>query len=220
LLRLSPETIAPSIYLPCADTFQRQIQDCDGEIESLLLTLVRKHRKPARALPPPRYKFRNCDNEPRFDVRDPLFRLSGVDLTQIDGIGPYTALQLIAEIGTDMSRWPTYKHFTSWLTLAPKNKISGKRLISSRTQPSANKAYRRIAYRIGKPKAITATARKLAILVYRTLKGELDYADPGASAYEERHRQRSLRNVRNRAKKLGFGLVNLETGELIHGPVT
>jgi transposase len=223
------------------DTFQRQIQDCDGEIESLLLTLVRKHRKPARALPPPRYKFRNCDNEPRFDVRDPLFRLSGVDLTQIDGIGPYTALQLIAEIGTDMSRWPTYKHFTSWLTLAPKNKISGKRLISSRTQPSANKAacllrmsaqvlgrtstalgayYRRIAYRIGKPKAITATARKLAILVYRTLKGELDYADPGASAYEERHRQRSLRNVRNRAKKLGFGLVNLETGELIHGPVT
>ena len=223
------------------DTIQRQIQDCDGEVESLLLRLARKRRKPARAIPPPRYKFRNCDNEPRFDVRDPLFRLSGVDLTQIDGIGPHTALQLIAEIGIDMSRWPTYKHFTSWLTLAPKNKISGARLISSRTQPSANKAasllrmsamvlgrtstalgayHRRIAYRIGKPKAITATARKLAILVYRTLKGELDYADPGESAYEEQHRQRTLRNVRNRAKKLGFGLVNLETGELIHGPVT
>jgi transposase len=223
------------------DTIQRQIQDCDSEIESLLLRLARKQRKPARDLPPPRYKFRNCDNEPRFDVRDPLFRLSGVDLTQIDGIGPHTALQLIAEIGTDMSRWPTYKHFTSWLTLAPKNKISGARLISSRTQPSANKAasllrmsamvlgrtstalgayHRRIAYRIGKPKAITATARKLAILVYRTLKGELDYADPGESAYEEQHRKRTLRNVRDRAKKLGFGLVNLETGELIHGSVT
>ena len=223
------------------DTLQRQIQDCDGEIESLLLKLARKHRKSTRALPPPRYKFRNCDNEPRFDVRDPLFRLSGVDLTQIDGIGPHTALQLIAEIGTDMSRWPTYKHFTSWLTLAPKNKISGARLISSRTQPSANKAaallrmsalvlgrtstalgayYRRIAYRIGKPKAITATARKLAILVYRTLKGELDYSDPGASAYEEQHRERTLRNVRSRAKRLGFGLVDLETGELLQGAVT
>ena len=223
------------------DTLQRQIQDCDGEVESLLLRLARKRRKPAHAIPPPRYKFRNCDNEPRFDVRDPLFRLSGVDLTQIDGIGPHTALQLIAEIGIDMSRWPTYKHFTSWLTLAPKNKISGARLISSRTQPSANKAasllrmsamvlgrtstalgayHRRIAYRIGKPKAITATARKLAILVYRTLNGELDYADPGESAYEEQHRQRTLRNVRNRAKKLGFGLVDLETGELVHGAVT
>jgi transposase len=223
------------------DAFQRQIQDCDHEVESLLHSLARKQGNAARALPPPRCTFRCCDNEPRFDVRDPLFRLSGVDLTQIDGIGPYTALQLIAEIGTDMHRWPTEKHFTSWLTLAPKNKISGARLISSRTQPSANKAaallrmsamvlgrtstalgayYRRIAYRIGKPKAITATARKLAILVYRTLKGELDYADPGASAYEELHRERTLRNVRNRAKSLGFGLVNLETGEALQGAVS
>lgn len=223
------------------DIFQRQIEDCDGEIESLLLTLARKQRKPAEALPPPRYKFRTGDNEPRFDVRDPLYRLSGVDLTQIDGIGPLTALQLVAEIGTDMNRWPTYKHFTSWLTLAPKNKISGARLISSRTQASANKAaallrmsamvlgrtstalgayYRRIAYRVGKPKAITATARKLAILVYRALKGELVYKDPGQSAYEEKHRERTLRSVRTRAKKLGFGLVDLETGELLPGPVT
>ena len=140
-----------------------------------------------------------------------------------------------------MSRWPTYKHFTSWLTLAPKNKVSGARLISSRTQPSANRAayllrmsamvlgrtstalgayYRRIAYRVGKPKAITATARKLAILVYRALKGELDYAEPGERAYEAQHRQRALRNVRKRAKALGFGLVNHETGELLQGSVS
>jgi len=140
-----------------------------------------------------------------------------------------------------MSRWPTPKHFTSWLTLAPKNKISGSRLISSRTQPSANRAatvlrmcamvlgrtstalgayYRRIAYRIGKPKAITATARKLAILVYGTLKGDLDYNDPGAQAYEEQHRTRTLQNLRNRARYLGFGLVSLDSGELLHGPVS
>jgi len=223
------------------DTIQRQIQECDGAVETILNRLGRKHDKSKGTLPRPRCKFKLCDNEPRFDIRDPLFRLSGVDLTQIDGIGPYTALRLVAEIGTDMSRWPTYKHFTSWLTLAPKNKVSGARLISSRTQPSANRAayllrmsamvlgrtstalgayYRRIAYRIGKPKAITATARKLAILVYRTLKGELDYADPGELAYEARHRERVLRNVRKRAERLGFGLVNLQTGEVLPGAVS
>ena len=140
-------------------------------------------------------------NEPRFELRSPLHQLTGVDLTQIDAIGPYTALRLVSEIGTDMTRWPTAKHFTAWLTLAPRNKVSGGRLLSSRTQPSANRAaaalrlaamsvgrtqtalgafYRRLAYRVGKAKAITATARKLAILVYRTLNGELDYHDPGA----------------------------------------
>jgi hypothetical protein len=228
-------------HLELFDTLQRQIRDCDGEVETLLRRLARKQDKSKGSLPRARCKFKFCDNEPRFDIRDPLFRLSGVDLTQIDGIAPYTALRLVAEIGTDMSRWPTYKHFTSWLTLAPKNKVSGGRLISSRTQPSANKAayllrmsamvlgrtstalgayYRRIAYRVGKPKAITATARKLAILVYHTLKGELDYADPGASAYDEQHRERTLRNVRSRAKRLGFGLIDLETGELLQGAVT
>jgi len=223
------------------DTFQRQIQTCDGEIESLLRTLAAKQRRPKAPVPSPRCKPKFCDNEPRFEIRDPLYRLAGADLTQIDSIGPYTALKLIAEVGTDMSRWPTYKHFTSWLTLAPKNKITGGRLISSKTQPSANRAatvlrmcamvvgrtstalgayYRRIAYRIGKPKAITATARKLAILVYRVLKGDLDYNDPGAQAYEDHHRTRTLRNLRNRASQLGFGLVNVETGELLHGPVS
>lgn len=223
------------------DTFQRQIQTCDGEIESVLHRLAAKQRRPKAPCPARRCKPRFCDNEPRFEIRDPLHRLAGADLTQIDSIGPYTALKLIAEIGTDMSRWPTYKHFTSWLTLAPKNKISGARLISSRTQPSANRAatvlrmcamvvgrtstalgayYRRMAYRIGKPKAITATARKLAILVYRALKGDLDYNDPGAQAYEDHHRTRTLRNLRKRARQLGFGLVNIETGELLHGPVS
>jgi transposase len=126
-------------------------------------------------------------------MRAPLHRLTGgVDLSQIDGIAPSTALQLVAELGTDLSRWPTEKHCTSWLTLAPKNKISGGRLRSSRTGPSANRAaailrfavmslsrtqtalgafYRRLAARIGKPQAVTATARKLAVLVYRALKG-------------------------------------------------
>jgi transposase len=223
------------------DTFQRQIQVCDGEIELLLQTLAAKHDPPRTPPPPPRTKKKPRDNEPRFEIRAPLYRLAGADLTQVDTIGPYTALQLVAEIGTDMTRWRTEKHFTSWLTLAPKNKISGARLISSKTQPSASRAasilrmcamvagrtstalgayYRRIAYRIGKPKAITATARKIAILVYRVLRGDLDYRDPGANAYEAHHRTRTIRHLRNRARKLGFNLVNLETGELLQGPVS
>ena len=180
-------------------------------------------------------------NEPQFEIRTPLYQLTGVDLTQIDAIGPYTALRLISEIGLDMRRWPTAQHFTSWLTLAPKNKVSGGRLLSSRTQPSANRAaamlrlaamtlgrtqtglgafYRRLAARIGKAQAVTATARKLAILLYRTLKGEIVYRDTGADTYDTQQRTRILRRLRQRANTLGFDLVNRETGEVIEAAVS
>lgn len=162
-------------------------------------------------------------------------------MTQFDGIASYTALKLVSEIGTDMRRWATEQHFTSWLTLAPKNKVSGGRLLSSRTQPSANRAaailrmavmslsrtqtasgafYRRLAARIGKPHAITATARKLAVLVYRALKGDLVYRDPGADAYDLQQRTRTLRRLRQRAATLGFELVNRETGEVLSPAVS
>jgi hypothetical protein len=181
------------------DAYQRQVTACDAAIEAHIYTLAAQAPTPAGPLPAPRTRKKPRDNEPRFDIRTPLHQLTGVDLTQIDAIGPYSALRLLAEIGTDMSRWPTEKHFTSWLTLAPHNKISGGRLLSSKTLPSANRAagilrmaamslgrtetalgafYRRLAYRAGKAKAITATARKLAILVYRTLKDGLLYHDP------------------------------------------
>ena len=171
----------------------------------------------------------------------PLHQLTGADLSQIDGIGPYNALRLISEIGTDMSRWATEKHFTSWLALAPNNKISGGRLLSGRTQPSANRAaamfrlaamnlgrsqtalgafYRRLAFRIGKAKAITATARKLAVFVYRTLKHGFLYADPGADAYDAQHRVHVLRRLRQRAQNLGFGLIDLSTGEVVQSSVS
>jgi hypothetical protein len=174
-------------------------------------------------------------------VRTPLHRLSGVDLSQIDGIGPYTALRLISEIGTDMTRWATEKHFTAWLTLAPQNKVSGGRLLGSRTQPSANRAaailrlaamtlgrtdtalgafHRRLAARAGKAVAITATARKLAILVYRTLKEGLVYVDPGAVIYDQHQRTRVVRRLTRRAATLGFSLVNQITGEVVPSSVS
>jgi transposase len=193
---------------------------------------------PPTPLPAPRVIRRpGVDNEPRFEIRTPLHHLTGgVDLTQIDGIGPYTALKLIAEIGTDMTRWTTEKHFTSWLTLAPKNKISGGRLLSSRTEPAANRAaailrmaamtlgrgqtalgafYRRLAARIGKPQALTATARKLALLVYRALKGDFIYRDPGADHYDHQQRTRILHRLRHRAATLGFDLVQRDSREIL-----
>ena len=220
------------------DTYQHQLADCDAATEAHLQTLAAEAAAPATPLPAPRSSGKPRRNEPRFEIRTPLHQLTGIDLTQLDAIGPYSALRLLAEIGTDMSRWATEKHFTSWLTLAPKNKISGGRLLSSQTQPSANRAaailrlaamtlgrtetalgafYRRLACRVGKAKAITATARKLAILVYRTLKDGLVYHDPGAAAYDAHHRTRVLRRLRQRAAGLGFALVNLETGEQLNG---
>lgn len=216
--------------------FQRQMQACDTEIEKHLKLLAARQEPPKEPLPPPRRKVKRGTNDPRFEIRPLLHHLTGgTDLSQIDAIGPYAALQLISELGTDMSPWRTEKQFTSWLTLAPNNKISGGRLLSSRTQPSANRAaaifrrcamsltrtttalgafYRRLAARIGKAQAITATARKLAVLVYRVLRGDITYRDAGALAYEQSQRNRTLRGLRKRAKQLGFGLVHLETGEI------
>jgi transposase len=223
------------------DTHQAQLTACDRAIEAHLAQLVATTAPPAAPLPAARRRQKPRDNEPRFELRPLLHQLTGVDLSQIDGIGPYNALRLIAEIGTDMARWSTDKHFTSWLTLAPQNTISGGHLLSSRTQPSANRAaailrlaamnlsrtqtalgafYRRLAFRVGKAKAITATARKLAILVYHTLKGDLVYQDPGADAYDAKDRARTLRRLRQRAEHLGFTLVDLTTGELSEGTVS
>lgn len=224
------------------DSFQRQIESCDTQIEMHLKALAANTTpREGAALPAARSRRRTRSNQPRFDVRTPLHLLSGVDLSQMDGIGPYNALRLISEIGTDMSRWPSERHFTSWLTLAPDNKISGGRLLSSRTKPSANRAaavlrlaamslgrtptalgafYRRLAYRIGKAKAITATARKLAILVYRALKGQIVYKDPGAAVYDARHQKALVKRLRQRAQTLGFSLVSNQTGEILQGGVS
>jgi transposase len=223
-------------HLALFDVYQEQLAACDTAIAAHLATLVAAAPPPAAPAPPPRTQAKGRDNAPRIELRQPLYQITGVDLSQIEAIGPYTALRLVAEIGTDMSRWPTEHHFTSWLTLAPRNRISGGRLLSSGTQPSANRAaallrltamsvgrtqtalgafYRRLAYRVGKAKAITATARKLAILIYRMLKGELTYQDPGAAAYDAQQHTQTLRRLRNRAAHLGFGLVDLSTGEVI-----
>ncbi|MGQ0615053.1 MAG: IS110 family transposase [Planctomycetaceae bacterium] len=213
------------------DAYQSRIRDCDREIERCLRSLNETREPPATALPEARTRSRPR-NEPAFEIRPALYVLAGgVDLTQIHGLGPYSALRIVAECGTDMSRWRTSKHFTSWLTLAPGSKISGGRVLSSRTRRSANRAaallrtaavcvgktrtalgafFRRLAARVGKAKAITATARKIAVLFYNTLRYGAAYVDPGVDYYEERFRRRTIDNLRRRADALGFRLVETQ----------
>ena len=208
------------------DTYQSHVAECDHQLE-VLLARLQAPEPPESPLPAPRYKMPRQPNGLNFDVRAALYAMIGVDLTQIHGIGPYLALKLVGECGTDLSKWPSAKHFTSWLCLAPGNKISGGKVLSSHTRRSNNRAtallrlaavnvgktdsalgafYRRLAARVGKAKAVTATARKVAVLFYNTLRYGVDYSDPGAGYYEERHRARVLHNLQRRAKQLGYTL--------------
>jgi transposase len=208
------------------EAYQAKVEDCDTEIERCVRALPIDAA--ACTLPPARWrKARRQKNEPDFEIRAVLHGLLGVDLTQINGIGPYSALRIVAECGTDMTRWPTAKHFTSWLTLAPGSKISGGKVLSSRTRRSTNRAatllrlaavsvgrtstalgafFRRLASRTGKAKAVTATARKIAVLLYNTLRHGMAYVDPGANYYEERYRERTIKNLRRRAEAMGLTL--------------
>jgi transposase len=209
------------------DAYQEKASACDARIEAILKQLSFRRGREVGSLPSPRRGMRRQPNSPAFDVRAALFALLGKDLTQINGIGPYLALKLIAECGDDLSAWPSAKHFTSWLCLAPSNKISGGKVLSSRTRRSGSRAaallrlaavtigrtdtalgafYRRLSARIGKVKAITATARKIAVLFYNALRHGMDYVDPGASSYETRYRARVIDNLHRRAKAFGFVL--------------
>ena len=139
----------------------------------------------------------------------------GVDLTQIHGLGPSLALKLIGECGTDLSAWPNAKHFSGGKVLSTRTRRSGSRAAAllrlaavtvGRTRTALGAFYRRLSARVGKAKAVTATARKIATLFYNTLRHGIDYADPGASYYEDRYRARVLANLRRRAKSLGYTL--------------
>ena len=156
--------------------------------------------------------------------------MSGVDLTRIDGINTNTALKIIAETGTDMSRWKTSKHFASWLGLCPGTKITGGKTISTRSKKVVNRAaaamrmaastllrsksalgayYRRQRARLGAPKAITATAHKIAKLVYSMLKYGTAYFDAGQNIYEERYRSRVIQNLKKKALEFGLSIVEV-----------
>lgn len=206
--------------------YHAQIVECDRQIEAHLATLPDNSGGKS---PPPRPKrSRRHQTDPHFDMRESAFRIAGVDLTSIDGIDGHTAMKLLSEIGTDMSRWKSAKHFVSWLGLCPGIKQSGGKNRNSRTKKCANRAaaalrlaanglhrsqsalgahLRRMKSRLGGPQAITATAHKLARYVYFMLKHGQTYVDKGAAWYERQFRDRLLKSMQARALALGYTLV-------------
>ena len=205
--------------------YQGRIAECDREIEA---QLERFEDRSDGEPPAPNGKKRNQKNAPRFDVQSHLYRMTGVDLTCIDGVDGFTALKVISEVGTDMTKWPSAKHFASWLGLSPHNRITGGRVMSSKTKASANRAaaalrlaanalhrsdsalgafLRRKKAHLGAPKAITATAHKLARLFYSMLRYGQEYVDAGAGYYETQYQQRALRTAKRRPALLGYQLV-------------
>ena len=205
--------------------YQDKIAECDREIEA---QLERFEDRSGGEPPAPNGKKRNQKSAPHFDVRTHLYRMTGVDLTRIDGIDGFTALKVVSEVGTDMTKWESAKHFASWLGLSPHNRITGGRVISSKTKASANRAaaalrlaanalhrsdsalgafLRRKKAHLGAPKAITATAHKLACIIYAMLRYGQQYVDAGAEYYESQYRHRALRAAKRRAAQLGYHLV-------------
>lgn len=173
-------------------------------------------------------KNKKAGNAPKMDLTPQLHALAGVDLTQTTGISVLGSLIIISEIGTDMSRWRDEKAFSSWLGLSPNHKISGGKILGKRTRHVVNRAanvlrliatalgktdsvwghfFRRIRARAGAPKAVTATARKIACLIYSLIKYKKPYVEPNLVTYLEQFEKRRLAGLKSHAKSLGFQLV-------------
>jgi transposase len=206
--------------------YQAQLRALEEAIQKQLRLL-----KKAQVLPPlpyrPRLRSRGA-NEPRFDVRAALYYVTGVGLTELDGIADVTALVVVSEIGLDRSRFPSVKHFCAWLGLCPRWKKSGGRVVSSRTRKGKGPAaralcvaarslwrsetamgsfLRRLKARLGPPAATTATAPKLARVLYQTLKTGRLPVQESAAAYAERQRQQAVAALTKKALRLGLQVV-------------
>ena len=203
-----------------------RITDCDERIAAAMAACASPEGPSSE---PPKAGKRDASPHPfDFDAHSHCFRMAGVDLTAIAGVGVNTVLTVLAEIGTDMSAWRSERAFGAWLGLAPNPRKSGGRVLRSATRPNAQRAatafrlasrslsnsksalgafYRRLRARIGAPKAITATAYKIAKLFYLMLKSKQPYQDVGQAAYDERFRARRLRSLQRMETDLGFNLV-------------
>lgn len=247
-VKASQETIAKSLegtWLPEQlaivarqladwDHVQKQMAECDKDLAALLKEMPTAEVKPVEPMAAEktgkRQRKKASKNQPGFDIAGELKRVAGVDLTRIDGIKAMTVQTLIAEAGLDMSQWPTEYHFVSWIGLAPRNEVSGGKVLKKKTRKVVSRLatalrmaastlrtsqsylgaqFRRLQGRLGPPKTITAMAAKLARLVYRMLKHGEEYVDKGAAQYEEKYRQQKLKMLTKHAAQHGFALVPL-----------
>lgn len=211
------------------DYYSSLVAQLDTQTETMyaqLPPLVNPNERPLKPLK--RNVHKKAKNAPTFDLRTQLYRICGVDLVQVDGLNTSTVQDIITDIGTDMSKWKTSKHFCAWLRLAPNNKITGGKIFLSHTPTSKNRAnkalrlaafslanakcalgafYRRIRAKYGAPMANIATAHKLARIIYKMLKDKVDYVDLGENYYNENYKARLIRNLHDKAKTFGFQLI-------------
>jgi transposase len=228
--------------LECYRALWRQMAECDRAMEKVLERVaanpseVPEAERPANPVAQPpsekkKRKKRARGNSPQQDFTAQLHRICGVDLTRVAGFNMLSVLILISEIGVDMSRWPNAKAFCAWLGLCPGNKISGGKVLSSRTPHVVNRAatllrtlattlgktdtwigsfHRRMKSRLGPAAANTATARKLATIVYHLLKYKEEYIDVDRLVYEDRFRRYRIGRLRKQAEELGYEITEIK----------
>ena len=209
---------------------QEQMRRCDTTIEAWLKRTEKAIDASTDPLPPSTSSHKKPqNNEPSYDARSYLYAIYGVDLTQIPGFQASTIQTVLSEVGRDVGKWKTEKQFTSWLGLCPNFKRSGGKDMSSQTRKIQSRSarafrmaaraldksnsylgafYRRMKARLGKPKAITAAARKLAVIFYNMVKHGKPYQELGEDYYLKHQKQRQIARLKKQAKLFGFELVS------------
>ena len=209
------------------ESYQQQIFLLDKQIEQCLSKFKSETTEPT---PESKKAKRRRSNSPSFDLHSHLYRIAGVDFTTIDGLDVVTVQTIISEVGLDPSKFKTVKHFCEWFRLCPGCRITGGKVKSSQTRKVNNRAanafrlaaqavsrsqtalgafYRRIKARAGAPKAITATAHKIARLFYTLWTTKESYKDLGADYYDQQYKQRTLKHISKKAESFGYQLVEL-----------
>jgi len=218
--------------LELVDFYTHQLAACDAELARQFAAIKPRWDVPAEVPTLPKTKpGSRSKNQPAYHARAELFRITGVDLVAVEGISASLAPTILTEVGTDMSRFPTEKHFCSWLGLSPHHEISGGKILRNHTLPTDNRAgqafrqaaacvirsdsvfgafYRRKKAQLGPMQALVATAHKIARAVYHLLKYKTAYQDSGAEAYEQKYKERELAHLRKKAAKLGYTLAATE----------
>ena len=209
--------------------YRQKISECDGQIEQYLGQLATKVDPQEKPPPPAKEgKKKPSGNQVHFDLRTHLYRISGVDFTQIEGFNTLTIQTILSEVGLDATRFSTLKHFTSWLCLCPDNRITGGKIKSAKTRKTKNRAadafrlaaraagnsagplgafYRRLKARLGTPKAITATAHKLARIFYSLWKNPESFDQERLAFHEQQNTRKTINYLRKKAAAMGFDLV-------------
>jgi transposase len=211
--------------------YQRLIAEVDQELELRMRELPRREGAPEQI--PPRTKkciYQRAGNEPAFDLKAELFRIAGVDLTDVPGISTITAHTILMEVGPDMSRFRNASAFASWLGLCPEKQVSGGKVLSTRSRKVKNRAaialrlgahclyhaknylgefYRKMKWRLGAPEAVTATAHKLARIIYHMLSTREPYSESVLARCDQQVNMRAETRLRKQAANLGFQLTRV-----------